>query len=416
MSKTARLARWSLVLLVCVGLVTLAGCPPSSPSSPSSPSAPSAPAGPAAGAAPPQVTTPSVAGAPADEIAEAGSPGAKEPAGEAASSPCEPLAQSKLLVQLPADTCNTPDAMCLLPDGNILLSMPNFNDLSQPSLLMKITPDNEAIEFLKLPVNDDTGKPLGPLGICVAPSGDLFLADYQMEGDRKSRVMRIVMEEGHPKEIVPVVVGFHVSNAVVCRDGYLYVSETQIDAEAKPATSGVFRFKLDDLKEAIIEVATPETDDPHLIATFETFNEELSLGADGLCFDGDGNLYVANFADGTVHKLTFDAEGKVTSNEIFAKSECMKCADGLFFDPETEKIFVADSKANAVQMVSLDGSVQTLAKNGDTDGLDGGMDQPCEVLLRGREVIVSNMDWPVPGCINSGYSKPCTLSLIELDK
>lgn len=407
MSRTARLLRLSVVLLASAGFLALAGCPPSSPSSPASPSAP---AGPVAGPATPQVTTPSVAGAPADET------GAKEPAGEAASSPCEPLKQSKLLVQLPANTCNTPDAMCLLPDGNVILSMPNFNDLSQPSMLMKVTPENEAVEFLKLPINDDTGKPLGPLGICVAPSGDLFLADYQMEGDRRSRVMRIAMEEGHPKEIVPVIVGFHVSNAVVCRDGHLYVSETQIDPKAKPATSGVFRFKLDELKDTIIEVATPETDDPHLIATFETFDEELPLGADGLSFDGDGNLYVGNFADGTVHKLAFDAEGSVTSNEIFAKSECMKCADGLFFDPETQKIFVADSKANAVQMVSLDGSVQTLAKNGDTDGLDGGMDQPCEVLLRGREVIVSNMDWPVPGCVNSEYSKPCTLSVIKLDE
>ncbi len=405
MSRTARLIRWSLVLLATVGLATLAGCPPSSPS---------APGGPVGGPAPPQVTAPSVSGASSDEMADAESPAAKESAGEAASSACTPLKKSELLVELPLDVCNTPDAMCLLPDGNVLLSMPNFNDLSQPSVLMKITPDNQAEKFLDLPVNDDTGKPLGPLGMCVAPSGDLFLADYQMEGDRKSRVMRIVMEEGHPKEIVPVIIGFHVSNAVVCRDGYLYVSETQIDAKAKPATSGVFRFKLEELEDAILELTTPETDDPHLIATFETFDEELPLGADGLSFDGDGNLYVGNFADGTIHKLTFDAEGKVALNEIFAKSDCMKCADGLFFDAETQKIFVADSKANAVQMVSLDGSVQTLARNGDTDGLDGGMDQPCEVLLRGREVIVSNMDWPVPGCINSGYNKPCTLSVIKL--
>ena len=42
------------------------------------------------------------------------------------------------------------------------------------------------------------------------------------------------------------------------------------------------------------------------------------------------------------------------------------------------------------------------------------MDQPCEVLLRGRELIISNMDWPVPGCINQQYDKPCTLSVIKL--
>ena len=83
--------------------------------------------------------------------------------------------------------------------------------------------------------------------------------------------------------------------------------------------------------------------------------------------------------------------------------------------PEQDVIYVADSKANAVQMVFLDGSVRTLAQNGNTDGLDGGMDQPCEVLLRGRELVVSNMDWPVPGCVNDAYNEPCTLSVIRLD-
>ena len=94
----------------------------------------------------------------------------------------------------------------------------------------------------------------------------------------------------------------------------------------------------------------------------------------------------------------------------------MKSCDGLVFDPVPDELYVADSRANAIQVVSLDGKVRTLAKNGDTDGLDGGMDQPCEPLLRGREVIVSNMDWPVPGCINQKYNKPAVLTVIKLDK
>ena len=381
MSRSIDLARLSFALPMMLAIAMLVGCSEPPPDSIS--------------------TQPAAAQAGPDD-AEAPAPA--------------PPKKSKLLVELPLDVCNTPDGMCLLPDGNIILSVPNFNDLSQPSVLMKITPDNEAEKFLDLPTHPETGEPLGPLGICLAPSGDLFLADFQQKEERQSRVMRIVMKDGQPQEIVPVILGFRVSNAVIVRDGYLYVSETQIDPEAKPATSGVFRFKLEDLEDAIIELATPVAEDAHLIATFETFDETLPLGADGLCFDNEGNLYIGNFADGTVHKLEFDAEGNVTKNEIFAKADCMKCADGLFFDPETEKIYVADSRANAVQMVSLDGSVQTLAQNGDTDGLDGGMDQPCEVLVRNGEVIVSNMDWPVAGCINTEYSKPCTLSVIKLDE
>ncbi|HIQ22718.1 MAG TPA: hypothetical protein EYH34_15945 [Planctomycetes bacterium] len=352
--------------------------------------------------------------APSSAEATAARSATDEPASEGVSSG-QPLKKAELLIQLPTDICNTPDAMALLPDGDVVLSVPNFNDLKAGARLVKITPDNRMEEFLELPNHPETGKPMGPLGVCVAPSGDLFLADFQQEGKRRSRVVRIKMKDGQPQEIVPVVTGFHVSNAVIVHDGHLYVSETQIDTESHPATSGVFRFKLDELEDAVVQLAENELEDPHLIATIKTYNKELPLGADGLAFDDQGNLYVGNFSDGTVHRIQFDAEGKVTSNEIFARADFMKSADGLFRDPQTGVIYVADSKANAVQMVFPDGSVKTLAQNGDTDGLDGGMDQPCEVLLRGRELIVSNMDWPVPGCINQKYDPPCTLSVIRLD-
>lgn len=342
----------------------------------------------------------------------------KEEAKPQATEETEPQAarKSELLLVLPEETCNTPDGMCLLSDGNVILSVPNFNDQKQPPLMMKITKDNKAEVFFKLPDNPDSGNPFGPLGICLAPNGDLFVADFQAKGDRKSRVVRIVMKEGKPVEAKPVITGFHVSNAVVVRDGHLYVSETQIDAKAKPSISGIFRFKLGDLEgDEPLKLADDELKDPHLIATIECHDEELPLGADGLCFDKQGNLYCGNFAGATVHKIEFDADGKVKSNTVFAKADFMKSCDGLIFDPETDTIYVADSRANAVQAVALDGKVTTLAQNGDTDGLDGGMDQPCEVLLRGREVIVSNMDWPVPGCINQKHTMPATLSVIKLD-
>lgn len=426
MFGTKHFRSWAMVVSGLVVAGVLVGCAKSS-------SAP-APQEPARAAATPETEAPAPGATASEPVAEKApaeggrpearaeeKPTAEEPKPDQAkpeakeSAAAKPMKKSELLVELP-DYCNTPDAMALLPDGSIVLSVPNFNDLAQPPLLARITPDNKVEKFFDLPNNPDTGKPFGPLGVCVAPSGDLFLADFQMTGDHKSRVVRVVMKGGKPQEVVPVVTGFAVSNAVIVRDGYLYVSETQLDSKAKPALSGVFRFKLEELdNKEPVRLKVPGKDDPHLIATIETFNEELPLGADGLCFDKKGNLYVGNFSDGTVHRLQFDAEGKVTSNTIFAKSAAMKSADGLFFDPREDKIYVADSKANAIQVVSPDGSVATLAQNGETDGLDGGMDQPCEALVRGNEVIVSNMDWPVPGCINKKYDKPCTLSVIKLD-
>ena len=323
------------------------------------------------------------------------------------------VGKSELFLKLP-EGCNTPDGMCLLADGSVILSMPNFNNLEEGARLMKITPDNQVEKFLELGKHPETGELIGALGVCVAPSGDLFLADYQMKGKKQSRVLRIPMKDGKPGEPVPAIEGFHVSNAVICRDGYLYVSETQIDIEAQPGTSGILRFKLEDLDKGVIKLADDVTKDPHFVAVIEIHNKEVRLGADGLCFDNAGNLYCGNFGDGTLHRIEFDDKGDVKSNKIFATADTMKCCDGLFFNPKTEDVYVTDSMSNAIHAVSMDGKVRTLAQNGDTDGLDGGMDQPCEVLLRGNELIVSNMDWPVPGCINKEYNEPCTLSVIRI--
>jgi hypothetical protein len=345
-----------------------------------------------------------------DAMAAAGDSNGEAAAGEESGGGLS--ATSETPIKLP-DYCNTPDAMALLPDGSFLLSVPNFNDLEPGAMIMKITPDNQVEKFLDLPKHPVTGDPVGALGICVAPSGDLFLADFQMNGDRQSRVLRIRMKDGQPGDIEPVVTGLHVANAVKCHDGYLYVSETQLDVEAKPATSGVLRFALTELDNGPVKVEENEAEDPHFLGIILIHNEEVKFGADGLCFDAAGNLYIGNFADGTVHRFTFDEDGNVSSNEVFAKSDNMKCADGLIMDEKTGVIYVADSMLNAIQLVFPDGSVKTLSQNGDTDGLDGGMDQPCEALIRGDDVIVSNMDWPVPGCINQTYNPPATLSVIK---
>ena len=120
------------------------------------------------------------------------------------------------------------------------------------------------------------------------------------------------------------------------------MTETILEPDSKPLVSGVFRFKLGEEK---VKLASPLKSDPHLIAALKTYNEKIPFGADGATFDDDGNLYIGNFADGTMHKITFDRKGKVTSNTIFAKDPCMKSTDGICFD----------SKGNLYVAETLDG-------------------------------------------------------------
>ena len=64
--------------------------------------------------------------------------------------------------------------------------------------------------------------------------------------------------------------------------------------------------------------------------------------------------------------------------------------------------------------LTLDGKVSTLWENGDTNGAGGLLDQPCEPLIRGNELIIANFDMPVPGMKNTKFDPPNTISVIKL--
>jgi hypothetical protein len=325
--------------------------------------------------------------------------------------------QAKLLVALP-DYCNTPDGMTLLKDNSIIVSVPNFNDETKPPLLMRISPANRAEKFYEFP----TPYPglakgidrIAPMGIAAAPSGDLYLADMQFMKDKnqKSRLWRLVVRAGKVDKMVLVARGFNVANGIAIHGGCVYITESALEVESQPLTSAVLRFRLD---EENVQLQTPLKDDPHIITTFKSLNNDWRFGADGIEFDRQGNLFVGLFGDGVMHKLAFDANGNVKSNEVFAQApgRLINC-DGMHRDA-ADNLYVADSAANAIRIIRPNGTVETLWENEAVeDKRTGQLDQPCEALVRGNEIIVSNMDWPFPKFKNTKYQLPATLSVIKL--
>ena len=161
----------------------------------------------------------------------------------------------------------------------------------------------------------------------------------------------------------------------------------------------------------------PRSDDPHIIATFKSLLNDWRFGADGIEFDSKGNLFVGLFGDGVMHKISFDASGNVKANEVFAKApgKLISC-DGMHRDA-ADNLYVANSAANAIQIIRPNGRVETPWQNEDVaDKRTGQIDQPCEALVRGNEVIVLNMDWPFPKFKNSKHQLPATLSIIKLER
>ncbi len=294
------------------------------------------------------------------------------------------------------DYCNTPDAMAVLSDGWIILSVPNFTDPTSPGVLMKIAPDDAVSLFCKLPPHPQTGR-VFPMGVRQAPSGDLRLLCVRVAG-------------GKAGQVEVVADGLNVANGVAIRDGFVYVTDSDMGKTADGAVaSAVYRFRLD---ERGVQVRAGGGD-PHLVATLKTVCKDIPVGADGIDFDENGNLYVANCGDAVIEKIVLNEVGRVVRQEVLTAPNQMKSADGIFYDRSTQRIYVADILANAIRAVTLDGRVETVAEDGDNDGSAGQLDGPSEAVVRGQELIAANFDRVFPGCVNTKSEKPYTLAVIS---
>jgi sugar lactone lactonase YvrE len=328
---------------------------------------------------------------------------------------CAALKTPTIAVDLP-EQYNTPDGMVLAPNGDIILSMPNFNDDTKPAKMLRIDKDDKISEIITLPVHPETLK-AGPLGVDIGPDGHLYIADNQAFGtsDFKSRLLRVAMHEGKATRCEVLVENFVMSNAVSCHGDSVYVTETKLnpDPNAYPLVSGVYRFELAELNPAMPIQLKKDGTDKHLICKTTTKNKAWQVGANGLGFDKAGNMYYCNFGDAQIIKVTFKADGTVDKQTVLAEGNGMLSTDGMKVHPVTGDIYVADFLGNAVHKVCpKTGKVTTLARNGLTDGAGGALDKPSEVCIRGNRCYVSNIDLNLDG---NKFDKPHTISVIELD-
>ena len=321
----------------------------------------------------------------------AGHEGHAHKAGEScgAVSKAPALKTPRLGVDLTGQYTN-PDGMTI-KDGEIWLSVNNLAS-GKPSCIAKITKDNALEKVIDLPVHQETGI-CSSLGLVFAADGNLYVSDNQNHGGKglgKSRVLRVVFENGKAARAEVVAVGLHAANGIAAKGDSLYVNETTF-GEGDPMDSGTYCFKLAELKAESPLKVDGTLKDPHVIFTLKT-KGAVKVGANGLCFDDAGDMFVANFGDKEIWKVSFDEAGKVKASALFTTVACAESVDGMQYDGEGG-IWFADFMGNAVVRVcSKTGQAALIAKNPPDDGLKGELDSPSECIRLGNKVYVSNID------------------------
>lgn len=336
--------------------------------------------------------------------------------------------KSELFLTLPA-TFNSPASTDFDREGNIYFTSPNFHNdtlikagtMKQPAAptIGRIDRNNNLTTWYTFKPEDmeKTSGKVAPMGIAFGPDGHAYVADMQLWFGGESRILRIIVKGGKAVGTEVVAKGFSFPNAVIFKKNDLFVSDTVLKSEPGKTISGVYKIALSELSAAKPLTIKPYVDgtnhDPHLFETFVS-NGKLHFGANGLTLDGDGNLYTAIMEEGSVHKTTMDTNNIKITSRVFATG--MSATDGMKWDARTNKIYMADLFANAVYSIDMAGKVELMAQNGDTDGVDGGLDGPSELIVRGKEVIVMNFDavFDSPEMVNTRADKGHTLSIIRL--
>lgn len=328
------------------------------------------------------------------------------------------MVESKLFAKLP-EYISTPDGMAIDSEGNLILACPNYADQTLPGCIVKIDKDRNVTKWVDVPVHEETGL-ASPMGIAFGPDGDLYVCDNQgwpgrPELIRKGRILRLRIVGNEIVKTTVVAKNMEHPNGMRIRDGYIYVTQSTLELVKHPSgklVSCVYRFKLDDEN---IDI-TNTLEDKNILTTFITLNEKDQYGVDGIEFDHDGNLLVGNFGDGAVHKITFNEDMTVKSNEVWAKDpENLESTDGMIM-AEDGNLYIADFCANAIVKVAPDGTVSKVAQSPDCDGLDGGLDQPGEPIIWNGVLVASCFDIVTNDIVvNTAHEMPATLAYLELE-
>lgn len=211
-----------------------------------------------------------------------------------------------------------------------------------------------------------------PSGLAFNAAGDLFIAAGPFA--EVVRVRAAELDPAKPGLAQTWATGTPGANGVAFdRQGNLFV--------AGSASGVVFRVP------AAGGAAQPAAQIERFTRTLPDGKTQQAIVANGLAFDAQGALHVADTARGAIWKLSIAADGKAAAPALLAQSPLLEGADGLAFD-RSGRLWVATNELNAVVGVTPAGQVQPIVRNGSA----GRLEFPSALVFVGDRAYVSNFD------------------------
>ena len=280
-------------------------------------------------------------------------------------------------VQMPGE-CTNPDGMCVDAKNRLVIAAPN-NDRKQPGAIFRLDgPDQKPYKWFDVPAHPTSGY-AAPMGICFGPDGELYVCDNQK--DSNGRLLRITFRDDKVATCETVAVGLDNANGVKYLNGRLYLTQAFLYGVKRAdgaATSGLYMFNATDRDVRVGN--TP--DDPQCVFTDVTRNPEIRGGLNGVAVDRDGQIYVSNYGDGRLWRLTVGADGRVATTELLVRGgEGLVTPDGLCAD-EGCNVYIADMRGNAAMMYALGGRIQCIHR--------GGFARPSEPCVWRGDLYIAN--------------------------
>jgi len=249
-----------------------------------------------------------------------------------------------------------------------------------------------------------------PMGVCVDSEGNIFIADagnYRVRCIDKSGIITTIAGNGHQAgpfaDGVPATkVSMFPCSVWVDNQRDLYIADLLSFQVKRVGTDGIittvagagngqWRFNGDNIPVTKAAITFPP------------------LNGNGICFDSDGNLFIADYFNFRVRRV--DAEGIITTvagsgmwgfndDNIPAIKANLSGPMSVFVDSEGN-LFISDSLDKRIRRVGTDGIITTVAGNGNFN-FDGDGKKASEASIGAPTALCGdnegNIFFVVPMC------------------